>query len=84
MPQAAVRHGRARQSSETGPCGDKKKGPVGTGPAGSVFGKIRFIKKPRVQDYDGRQGAKRTVETELKVTQSALDMHMGCTPFVKD
>ena len=26
-----------------------------------------------------------TVDTELKVTpQSALDMHMGCTPFVKD
>ena len=25
-----------------------------------------------------------TVETELKVTQSALDVHMGCTPFVKD
>ena len=27
---------------------------------------------------------KTTVETELKVTQSALDVHMGCTPFVKD
>ena len=25
-----------------------------------------------------------TVETELKVTQSALDVHTGCTPFVKD
>ena len=25
-----------------------------------------------------------TVETELRVTQSALDVHMGCTPFVKD
>ena len=25
-----------------------------------------------------------TVETELKVTQGALDVHMGCTPFVKD
>ena len=25
-----------------------------------------------------------TVETELNVTQSALDVHMGCTPFVKD
>ena len=22
--------------------------------------------------------------TELKVTQSALDVHMGCMPFVKD
>ena len=25
-----------------------------------------------------------TVETELKVTQSARDVHMGCMPFVKD
>ena len=25
-----------------------------------------------------------TVETELMVTQSALDVHMGCTPFIKD
>ena len=25
-----------------------------------------------------------TVETELKVTESALDVHFGCTPFVKD
>ena len=25
-----------------------------------------------------------TVETELKVTQCALDVHMECTPFVKD
>ena len=25
-----------------------------------------------------------TVETELKVTESALDVHMGCMPFIKD
>ena len=25
-----------------------------------------------------------TVETELQVTQNALGVHMGCTPFVKD
>ena len=25
-----------------------------------------------------------TVETELQVTQSALDVHMGGTPFIKD
>ena len=25
-----------------------------------------------------------TVETELKITQSALDVHMRFTPFVKD
>ena len=37
-PQAAVRHGRARQSSRTGPCGDS----VCTWPAGSVFGENSF------------------------------------------
>ena len=25
-----------------------------------------------------------TVETKLNITQSALDVHMECTPFVKD
>ena len=25
-----------------------------------------------------------TVETELKITEYALDVHMDCTPFVKD
>ena len=34
--------------------------------------------------YLNTNNTKGTVETELKVTQSALDVHMGCTPFVKD
>ena len=46
----AVRHGRARQSSGTGPCGDCRKIPCVPGPRGQCSGKIRFIEKPRVQD----------------------------------
>ena len=34
--------------------------------------------------YRHRMKPRTTVEIELKVTQSALDVHMGCTPFVKD
>ena len=60
MPLAAVRHGSARTSSGTGPCGDCRRVLWGTGPTGSVlvFGEIRFIEKPRVLDVGGRHVAK--------------------------
>ena len=32
----------------------------------------------------GSRFRRSTVETELKVTQSALGVHIGCTPFVED
>ena len=44
VPLAAVRHGRARQTSESGPVGDCRS-PVGTGPAGSVFGENSFYRE---------------------------------------
>ena len=45
VPLAAVRHGRARQTSESGPCGDCR-GVLGVpGPRGQYSGKIRFIEK---------------------------------------
>ena len=50
IPQAAVRHGRARQSSGTGPCGDCTRVLWVEGPWGQDSGKIRFIEKPEVQD----------------------------------
>ena len=50
VPQAAVCHGRARQSSGTGPCGDCRKVLWVPGPRGQYLGKIRFIEKPGVQD----------------------------------
>ena len=58
VPLAAVRHGRARQTSESGPCGDCR-GVLGVpGPRGQYSGKIRFIEKRGVQDEGGRQVAK--------------------------
>ena len=57
-PLAAVRQWRARQTSESGPCGDCR-GVLGVpGPRGQYSGKIRFIEKRGVQDEGGRQVAK--------------------------
>ena len=58
VPLAAVRHGRARQTSESGPCGDCRRGLWVPGPRGQYSGKIRFIQKRGVQVEGGRQVAK--------------------------
>ena len=58
VPLAAVRHGRARQTSESGPCGDCRRVLWVPGPRGQYSGKIRFIKKYGVQDEWGRHVAK--------------------------
>ena len=58
VPLAAVRHGRARQTSESGPCGDCRRGLWVPGPRGQYSGKIRFIEKRGVQVEGGRQVAK--------------------------
>ena len=50
MPLAAVRHGRARQSSGSGACGDCRRVLWIPGPQGQYSGKVRFIKKPGIQD----------------------------------
>ena len=50
VPPAAVRHGRAGQSSGTGSCGDCRRVPWVPGPQGQYSGIIRFIEKPGVQD----------------------------------
>ena len=39
---------------------------------------------PRLLETIGQGCLLYTVETELKLTQSALDVHMGCMPFLKD
>ena len=49
VPLAAVRHGRARQTSESGPCGDCRRGLWVPGPRGQYSGKIRFNEKRGVQ-----------------------------------
>ena len=49
-PQAAVRHGRARQRSRTGPCGDCRRFLWAPGPRDHYSGKIPFIEDSRIQD----------------------------------
>ena len=60
MPPPAVRLGRARQSSETGPCGDCRRVLWLPGPRCQYFGEIRFIEKPRIQDEGDRHVTKRS------------------------
>ena len=66
VPQAVVRHGRARQTSESGPCGDCRRVLWVPGPRGQYSGKIRFIEKRGVQDEGGRQVAKQSSEVKLQ------------------
>ena len=56
----AIRHGRARQTLEPGPCGDCRRVLWVPGPWGQYSGKIRFIKKHGVQDEVNRHVAKRS------------------------
>ena len=58
MPLAAVRHGRARQSSGTGPCGYCRRVLWVPGHVGQYSGKIHFIEKPGVEDEGGRHVVK--------------------------
>ena len=46
VPPAAVHHGRARQSSRTGPCGDCRRVLWVPGPWGQYSGKIRSNENP--------------------------------------
>ena len=65
MPLAAVRHGRARQSSGTGPCGYCKRVLWVPGPAGQYSGKIRIIEKPGVEDEGGHHVVKRSSDPRV-------------------
>ena len=58
VPLAAVRHGRTRQTSESGLCGDCRRGLWVPGPRGQYSGKIRFIEKRGVEIEGCRQVAK--------------------------
>ena len=50
VPLAAVRHGRAIQTLESGPCGDCRRVLWVPDPWCQYSGKIRFIEKRGVQD----------------------------------
>ena len=49
VPLAAVRYGRARQTTGTRPCGNCRSVMLVPGPRGQYSGKIHFIEKPAVQ-----------------------------------
>ena len=72
VPLVAVRHGRARQTSESGPCGDCR-GVLGVlGPRGQYSGKIRFIEKRGVQDEGDRQVTKHSSDPRQAYPESKL------------
>ena len=64
----AVRHGRARQSSGTGPCGDCTRVLWVQGPRAQYSGEIRFIEKPGVQDEGDRHVAKHSSDLRVAYT----------------
>ena len=58
VPLAGVHHGRARQTSESGQCGDCRRVLWVPGSWGGYSGKVRFIEKRWVQDEGVRHFAK--------------------------
>ena len=74
VPPAAVRHGRARQTSGTGPCGDCRRVLWVPGPRGQYWGKIRFIEKPGVQDEGGRHMFKRSSDPRAAYPEVKLQV----------
>ena len=69
VPPAAVRYGRVRQTSGTGPCGDCRRVLWVPGPQDQYSGKIRFIQKPVVQDDCGRHMAKRNSDPRVAYSE---------------
>ena len=65
MAPAAVRHGRARQSSGTGPCGDCRNIPCVPGPLGSVFGINLFYRETQSTRLGRRHVAKRSSDPRV-------------------
>ena len=62
---AAVCHGRARQSSGTGQCGDCRRVLWLPNPRSQYSGKIRFIEKPRYKTMGGRHVDKRSPDPRV-------------------
>ena len=78
VPQTAVLHGRARQSSDTGPCGNCIRVLRVPSSRGKYSGKIRFIEKPGVQDEVGnRTSDTRVAYPEVKVQVRDLAQIVG-------
>ena len=74
VPPAAVRHGRARQSSGTGTYGDCRRVLWVPGPRGQYSGKICFINKAGVQDYGSRHVAKSSSDPRVAYPEIKLQV----------
>ena len=70
VPLAAVYHGRARQTSESGACGDFRRVLWVPGPWVHYSGKIRFIEKRGVQDEWCRHVAKHSSDPSGSLPRS--------------
>ena len=88
VPPAAVCHGRARQNSGTGPCGDCRRLLWVPGPRGQYSGKIHFllfvffIREIWETRLDSRQVAKRSSDprkaySEVKVQERDIVRFVG-------
>ena len=73
---AAVCHGRARQSSGPGPCGDCRRFLWLPNPQGQYSGKIRFIEKP---GYKTMGPVPRSFNRETRGTR--IRLWSGCGPY---
>ena len=72
VPLGAVRHGRARQTSESGPVGDCRSVLWEPGPWGQYSGKIRFIEKHEDQNEGGRHVAKYSSDSRQAYSEVKL------------
>ena len=67
-------YGKARQTSETGPCGDCRRVPCVTDPWGQYWEKNRFIEKLGVQDEGDRHMSKRKFDSRVAYLEVKLQV----------
>ena len=83
-PQAAVRHGSARQSSGTGPCGVCRRVIWVPDPRGQYSKKIRFIEKHEVHDEEGRHVSKHSFDPPPAAVRYGRAMQSSGTGSCRD
>ena len=85
VPLVAVRHGRARQTSETGPCGDCRRVLWVPGARCQYSGEIRLMQKHGVQDEGCRHVAKHSSEPpgSLPRSQTSWTGHSASSGYCR-
>ena len=83
-PQAAVRHGSARQSSGTGPCGVCRRVLWVPEPRGQFSKKTRFIEKHGVQNEGGRHVSKHSFDPSPAAVRYGRAMQSSGTGSYRD